>query len=170
MLRPRRGPENRLVEAATKAFRAPRRAFAPNVAMRGRQASSAAPAGQDQTRAAIDCRSDIAARRSGAAMHASACRSPAKVRRGCFTIAIDCRSDIAARRSGSAMNASACRSPLVHALATRQTRVATYMLTKCQGLTRFPWLGYTALRHHDYTHTKPYSAQGQRILRDICRW
>jgi len=48
----------------------------------------------------------------GAAMNASACRSPAKVRRGCFTIAIDCRSDIAtiatdcrsdiaARRSGS---------------------------------------------------------------------
>jgi hypothetical protein len=34
-------------------------------------------------------------------MNASACRSPAKVRRGCFTIAIDCRSDIAARRSGS---------------------------------------------------------------------
>src|SRR5580704_12052846 len=48
----------------------------------------------------------------GAAMNASACRSPAKVRRGCFTITIDCRSDIAtiatdcrsdiaARRSGS---------------------------------------------------------------------
>jgi hypothetical protein len=46
-----------------------------------------------------------------AAMNASACRSPAKVGRGCFTIAIDCRSDIAARRSGLAMNASACRSP-----------------------------------------------------------
>jgi hypothetical protein len=26
------------------------------------------------------------------------------------------------------------------------------------------------LRHHDYTHTNPYSPQGQRILRDICRW
>jgi len=32
---------------------------------------------------------------------------------------------------------------LVHALASRQTRVASYMLTKCQGLSRFPWLGYT---------------------------
>ena len=30
---------------------------------------------------------------------------------------------------------------LVQALATRQTRVASYMLTKCQGLSRFPWLG-----------------------------
>ncbi|MSV29199.1 MAG: DUF1552 domain-containing protein [Bryobacterales bacterium] len=59
---------------------------------------------------------------------------------------------------------------MVHALAARQTRVASYMLTKAQGLTRFPWLGYTALRHHDYTHTNPYSPQGQRILRDICRW
>lgn len=59
---------------------------------------------------------------------------------------------------------------LVHALAARQTRVASYMLTKAQGLTRFPWLGYTALRHHDYTHTNPYTPQGQRILRDICRW
>ncbi|HYO82120.1 MAG TPA: DUF1552 domain-containing protein, partial [Bryobacteraceae bacterium] len=32
---------------------------------------------------------------------------------------------------------------LVHALASGQTRVASYMLTKCQGLSRFPWLGYT---------------------------
>ena len=31
---------------------------------------------------------------------------------------------------------------LVHALASRQTRVASYMLTKCQSLTRFPWLGH----------------------------
>ena len=30
---------------------------------------------------------------------------------------------------------------LVHALASGQTRVASYMLTKCQGLSRFPWLG-----------------------------
>ena len=30
---------------------------------------------------------------------------------------------------------------LVHAFASGQTRVASYMLTKCQGLTRFPWLG-----------------------------
>src|SRR5262249_42143036 len=41
---------------------------------------------------------------------------------------------------------------LVKALATHQTRVASYMLTKCQGLSRFPWLGYTSARHHDYTH------------------
>ena len=30
---------------------------------------------------------------------------------------------------------------LVHAFASGQTRVAVYMLTKCQSLTRFPWLG-----------------------------
>ncbi|HZO51593.1 MAG TPA: DUF1552 domain-containing protein [Bryobacteraceae bacterium] len=59
---------------------------------------------------------------------------------------------------------------LVHALASRQTRVASYMLTKCQSLVRLPWLGYTTLRHHDYTHTNADSPQGQRILRDICRW
>ncbi len=59
---------------------------------------------------------------------------------------------------------------LVHALATGQTRVATYMLTKCQSLVRMPWLGYTALRHHDYTHTNAESPQAQRIMRDICRW
>jgi hypothetical protein len=59
---------------------------------------------------------------------------------------------------------------LVHALASGQTRVASYMLTKCQSLTRFPWLGHTTLRHHDYTHTRSTSAEGQRIMRDICRW
>jgi hypothetical protein len=64
---------------------------------------------------------------------------------------------------------------LAHALATRQTRVASYMLTKCQGLTRFPWLGYTAARHHDYTHSDGKAPgadgpDGQRIMRDICRW
>ena len=59
---------------------------------------------------------------------------------------------------------------LVHALASGQTRVATYMLTKCQSLVRLPWLGYTTLRHHDYTHTNADSPQAQRILRDICRW
>jgi hypothetical protein len=59
---------------------------------------------------------------------------------------------------------------LVHALATGQTRVATYMLTKCQSLVRLPWLGYTTLRHHDYTHTNAESPRAQRILRDICRW
>jgi hypothetical protein len=64
---------------------------------------------------------------------------------------------------------------LVHALASGQTRVASYMLTKCQGLSRFPWLGYTSARHHDYTHADGKApgangADGQRIMRDICRW
>jgi hypothetical protein len=64
---------------------------------------------------------------------------------------------------------------IAQAFITRQTRVASYMLTKCQGLTRFPWLGYTAARHHDYTHRdgKAPGADGmtgQRIMRDICRW
>ena len=64
---------------------------------------------------------------------------------------------------------------LAYAFITRQTRVASYMLTKCQGLTRFPWLGYTAARHHDYTHADGKApgasgATGQRVMRDICRW
>lgn len=59
---------------------------------------------------------------------------------------------------------------LVQALASRQTRVASYMLTKCQGLSRFPWLGYTYERHHEYTHGRVETPQGQRIMRDICRW
>jgi Protein of unknown function (DUF1552) len=64
---------------------------------------------------------------------------------------------------------------LAYAFITRQTRVASYMLTKCQGLTRFPWLGYTAARHHDYTHADgkapgATNATGQRVMRDICRW
>jgi Protein of unknown function (DUF1552) len=59
---------------------------------------------------------------------------------------------------------------LVHAFAARQTRAASYMLSKCQGLSRFPWLGYTALRHHDYTHENVETPQGMRILRDICKW
>jgi hypothetical protein len=64
---------------------------------------------------------------------------------------------------------------LAYALATNQTRVASYMLTKCQGLARFPWLGHTAARHHDYTHKDGKApgergSEGQRILRDICRW
>jgi Protein of unknown function (DUF1552) len=64
---------------------------------------------------------------------------------------------------------------LVHAFASAQTRIASYMLTKCQGLARFPWLGYTAARHHDYTHADGRApgadgTAGQRILRDICRW
>ena len=64
---------------------------------------------------------------------------------------------------------------LASALITRQTRVASYMLTKCQSICRFPWLGYTAARHHDYTHADGRApgadgVEGQRILRDICRW
>jgi hypothetical protein len=59
---------------------------------------------------------------------------------------------------------------LVHALASGQTRIASYMLTKCQGLTRFPWLGHTAQRHHEYTHGDVETPRGMRILRDICRW
>src|SRR6185436_11714563 len=59
---------------------------------------------------------------------------------------------------------------LVHAFASGQTRVASYMLTKGQSLTRFPWLGYTTLRHHDYTHTNAGTPASQRIMRDICRW
>ena len=59
---------------------------------------------------------------------------------------------------------------LAHAFASGQTRVASYMLTKCQSLTRLPWLGYTTLRHHDYTHNQSDGPQGQRVLRDICRW
>ncbi len=64
---------------------------------------------------------------------------------------------------------------LVKAFATRQTRVASYMLTKCQSISRFPWLGYTSARHHDYTHAVGKApgadgVEGQRVLRDICRW
>jgi len=59
---------------------------------------------------------------------------------------------------------------VAHALISGQTRVASYMLTKCQSLTRFPWLGHTTLRHHDYTHTRATSPEGQRIMRDVCKW
>jgi hypothetical protein len=59
---------------------------------------------------------------------------------------------------------------LVHAFASGQTRVISYMLTKCQGLSRFPWLGHTSQRHHEYTHGQVETPRGMRILRDICRW
>ncbi len=59
---------------------------------------------------------------------------------------------------------------LVHAFASGQTRIASYMLTKCQGLSRFPWLGHTSQRHHEYTHGQVETPRGMRILRDICRW
>ena len=57
---------------------------------------------------------------------------------------------------------------LAKAFATHQTRVASYMLTKCQGLSRFPWLGYTSARHHDYTHADgkaPGADGGRRTAR-----
>src|SRR5437016_7856377 len=59
---------------------------------------------------------------------------------------------------------------VIHAFASGQTRIAAYMLTKCQSLTRFPWLGHADNRHHDYTHTNAGSPQQQRTMRDICRW
>lgn len=59
---------------------------------------------------------------------------------------------------------------LVHAFASGQTRSAGYMLTKCQSLTRMPWLGLGGNRHHDYTHNNAGSPVQQRIMRDICRW
>jgi hypothetical protein len=59
---------------------------------------------------------------------------------------------------------------VVHAFASGQTRVASYMLTKCQSLVRLPWLGLTTLRHHDYTHTNAGTPGNQSIMRDICRW
>ncbi|MBM3785474.1 MAG: DUF1552 domain-containing protein [Acidobacteria bacterium] len=59
---------------------------------------------------------------------------------------------------------------IAHAFASGQTRIASYMLTKCQSITRFPWLGHTAQRHHEYTHNGVETPRGMRILRDICRW
>lgn len=60
---------------------------------------------------------------------------------------------------------------LVHAFASGQTRVASYMLTKCQGLTRFPWLGLSFARHHEYSHLGgPHRQRQQEVMRDICRW
>jgi hypothetical protein len=59
---------------------------------------------------------------------------------------------------------------VIHAFASGQTRIAAYMLTKCQSLTRFPWLGHADNRHHDYTHTNAGSPEQQRVMRDICRW
>ena len=60
---------------------------------------------------------------------------------------------------------------LVHAFASGQTRVASYMLTKCQGLTRFPWLGLSFARHHEYSHLGgAHRKRQQEVMRDICRW
>jgi hypothetical protein len=61
---------------------------------------------------------------------------------------------------------------VVHAFASGQTRVASYMLTKCQSLTRFPWLGHSDNRHHDYTHTNAgprAAAHHARYLPLACR-
>src|SRR5258708_38689454 len=49
------------------------------------------------------------------------------------------------------------------------------MSTKCHSLTRFPWLGYTSARHHDYAHSADKTSgadgtDGMHVLRDICRW
>ncbi|MBI3209115.1 MAG: DUF1552 domain-containing protein [Candidatus Solibacter usitatus] len=59
---------------------------------------------------------------------------------------------------------------IAHAFASGQTRVTSYMLTKCQSLTRFPWLGLGSARHHDYTHTQRGTIEHQEVMRDICRW
>ena len=60
---------------------------------------------------------------------------------------------------------------LVHAFASGQTRVASYMLTKCQSLTRFPWLGLSFARHHEYSHLGgSHRQRQQQVMRDICRW
>ena len=60
---------------------------------------------------------------------------------------------------------------LVHAFASGQTRVASYMLTKCQSLTRFPWLGLSFARHHEYSHLGgSHRERQQEVMRDICRW
>ena len=60
---------------------------------------------------------------------------------------------------------------LVHAFASGQTRVASYMLTKCQSLSRFPWLGLSFGRHHEYSHLGgPHRKRQQEVMRDICRW
>ena len=85
------------------------------------------------------------------------------------------RSGRGLRHEGLAARRQTSKRLLAYAFATGQTRVASYMLTKCQGLARFPWLGHTAARHHDYTHKDGKAPgekgeEGQRILRDICRW
>ena len=49
---------------------------------------------------------------------------------------------------------------LTQALSTRQTRVASFMLTKCQSLSRFPWLGHTNMRHPDYSHADKVPGTG----------
>ena len=60
---------------------------------------------------------------------------------------------------------------LAHAFASGQTRVASYMLSKCQSLARFPWLGLSFARHHEYSHMGgAHRARQQEVMRDICRW
>ena len=50
---------------------------------------------------------------------------------------------------------------LAQALVTRQTRVASYMLTKGQGLARFPWLGPDR-RAASRLHARRRQSSGQR--------
>ena len=64
---------------------------------------------------------------------------------------------------------------LVQALATRQTRVASYMLTKCQGTFALPvarlHLGAAPRLHAcGRQGAGADGVEGQRVLRDICRW
>jgi len=65
---------------------------------------------------------------------------------------------------------------LVQALVTRQTRVASYMLTKCQSISRFPRgsgirpRGITITRTRKGRPTGADGVEGQRVLRDICKW
>ena len=64
---------------------------------------------------------------------------------------------------------------LAYALITRQTRVASYMLTKCQGICRFPLARFyrgAASRLHPCRWQSAGRGwrDGQRIMRDICRW
>ncbi len=60
---------------------------------------------------------------------------------------------------------------LAHAFSSGQTRVASYMLSKCQSLARFPWLGLSQARHHEYSHMGgAHRDRQQEVMRDICRW
>ena len=60
---------------------------------------------------------------------------------------------------------------LAHSFSSGQTRVASYMLTKCQSLARFPWLGLSLARHHEYSHMGgSHRERQQEVMRDICRW
>ena len=57
---------------------------------------------------------------------------------------------------------------LAQALVTRQTRVASYMLTKGQGLSRFPWLGLHR-RAASRLHARRRQGAGRRRRRRAAR-